>query len=93
MKYSEMLRPNDVFKGYALFIQDFIAPFYIWKKPTFQLEYLLEQNSFSIKEVLLKSQIFKPKNKLFMEAEICIKDKGISSIKYNDHELISIQEA
>jgi len=58
---------NKIFKPYELIIQDFIAPFYLFKKADFKLKYAYIDNETFPSEIIVESQVqktnlFKHKN-------------------------------
>lgn len=53
------LPPNKVYSGGELFLQDFIAPFYIWKKAGYTLTYLRLDDDFYASSATLEATVGK----------------------------------
>jgi len=88
MKFKETIRPNDVYKGLSLFIQDFVAPFYLWLKPQYTVQYSSSKVGFTKHNIILKTRVVKAKEDVFLRSEITIGDKGFEKIIINDTQLI-----
>lgn len=87
MKYSELIRPNDIYKGINMILQDFAAPFYIWMKPLYRITYKSSKVGFTKQNITINSQICKANKTIVHKAEIVIGEKGIEKIKFNNTEL------
>ncbi len=91
MNFSEKIRPNDVYKGINLFVQDFIAPFYLWLKPKFLIQYSSTKSGFTKHNITLNTKIEKRNHKSILQAKIIIGSKGIEEIVWNDNEKLIMQ--
>ena len=81
---KSLVRPNLFFSKPLLFLQDFIAPFYIFIKSSYNIEYIEKDDDFNAEFVKLKAEI---KHTIFNKE----KDKIISNIivkSNNDIEII-----
>ncbi len=87
MKYSELIRPNDIYKGINMIFQDFVAPFYIWMKPVYSITYKSSKIGFTKQNITITSQICKANKTIVYKGEIIIGEKGIEKIKFNNTEL------
>ncbi len=85
MTFSERIRPNDVYKGLNLLLQDFIAPFYLWLKPIFSIQYNSTKSGFTKHNITLDSKIEKRNQKLLLQTNIIIGSKGIEEIIWNNN--------
>lgn len=88
MQFEEAIRPNDVYKGINLYLQDFVAPFYLWLKPKYSIQYSSLKSGFTIQNINLKTQISKKDKNLFLDAEFTIGNIGIEKMRLGNIELI-----
>ncbi len=84
MNFSERVRPNDVYKGIRLYIQDFIAPFYLYLKPKFSIQYSSTKSGFSKHNITIDSKIEQRNNKNILHAKMIIGSEGIKEINWGD---------
>jgi len=59
MEINDKFPVNKIFKPYELIIQDFIAPFYLFKKADFKLKYAYIDNETFPTEITIKSEVYK----------------------------------
>lgn len=90
MVFEESIRPNDVYKGLRLCLQDFIAPFYLWLRPQYRITYHSSKTGFSSQNVRLETRVSSRTGKVFINAEFQINPKGIERMILEDHSLITI---
>ena len=88
MTFNETIRPNDVYKGLTLFVQDFAAPFYLWLKPQYSILYSSSKAGFTKNNIILKTKVTKAKEQIFLKSEITIGNKGFEKIRINETQLI-----
>ncbi len=88
MKFEERVRPNDVYKGLTLYLQDFIAPFYMWLKPKYSIAYSSSKSGFTKQNIILNSRVEKRNSSIFLESEITIGNMGIETMVLNNKKLI-----
>ncbi len=88
------IRPDLFFNKPTMFIQDFIAPFYIFLKSKFRLEYLEKNDDFVPDFVKLKSEI----SKIFfnrvinkMVYDILINKSGKIKIQFKNDNILSVE--
>ena len=82
MNFEEIVRPNDVYGGINMFLQDFIAPFYIWLKPKYKVSYNSSKVGFTKHHIILNSQISSRKKEQILESRIEIGEKGIEKLVF-----------
>ena len=80
MHFEEIVRPNDVYEGLNLFLQDFIAPFYIWLKPKYTVSYNSSKVGFTKKNIIINSKISNRKGEQIIESKIEIGEYGIEKL-------------
>ncbi len=83
MELKDRFPVNKIFKPYELILQDFAAPFILFKKALFRLKYAYIDNETFPSEVKLKSYVTKKsfsKSHVESEYEITINSKGIEKI-------------
>lgn len=93
MKFSKLVRPNDVYKGLNLFLQDFIAPFYIWLKPKYSITYKSKKLGFTNMKIDLITTISTRRGKQISETRFEISERGLIKIKMDDTSLLRIDGA
>jgi len=84
LSVNDELPVNMIFSKKQLFLQDFVAPFYLFYKSDFKLNYKSIDDCLSTSEIILKSSIYKKVFKRIIEViyfEIAITKIGITSIK------------
>ncbi len=59
MEINDKFPANKIFKPYELIIQDFIAPFYLYKKAAFKLKYAYIDNETFPSEIVIESEVIK----------------------------------
>lgn len=69
LKINDQFPINILSKGILKYLQDFIAPFYLFTKSKYELQYLKSSDNFSTPEMFLHSEVnlevpFRPVNKL-----------------------------
>ncbi len=69
--------PANIFRNFKTFLQDFIAPFYIFIKPIFKLEYIENQQYFDESSIKLQSTITFSRKQTYQN-EFRIDMKGIA---------------
>jgi len=92
MNFSELIRPNDVYKGLNLFLQDFIAPFYIWLKPKYSITYSSKKLGFTSMKIDLRTRIKTRRNKQVSETQFEITERGLIRISFDDISLLKTDE-
>jgi hypothetical protein len=92
MTFSELIRPNDVYKGLDLFLQDFIAPFFIWLKPKYTISYSSKKLGFTSQKINLTTQIKTRKNKQVSETRFEITERGLIKISFDNISLLRTDE-
>ncbi len=83
MTLKDILPSNTVFSKSALFLQDFIAPFIIYLKPKYEINYQSIDDDFSTSKIILKSKVDSYRfNKIVKSKsfEFHIDKKGIDKI-------------
>jgi murein DD-endopeptidase MepM/ murein hydrolase activator NlpD len=88
MEFEQLLRPNDIYKGIDLFIQDFVAPFYVWLKPKLSIKYNSSKIGFTKQSIVIKSNISKRTGEIIKETEITIGEKGFEKVIFDNEELV-----
>jgi len=84
IEINDAIRPNLFFTKISMFIQDFIAPFYVFLKTSFRLNYIEKDDDFSPNFIKISSTV---KKKVFNK-----KIKTINSnIKLHKNETIEIE--
>ena len=86
MEINDQFPVNKIFKPQELILQDFIAPFYIYKKASYGLKYVYIDNETFPSEIVLESWVKKSAfGKQVGDATYKIKvdSKGISEFKVN----------
>ncbi len=84
MEIRDRYPVNKIFKPYELILQDFVAPFYIFKKAHFKLKYVNIDNETFPSEMKIESEVHKTnwfKQKHDCTYELFIESKGIQ--KFN----------
>ena len=80
MEISDKFPVNKIFKPYELFLQDFIAPFYLFKKANFRLRYADVDSEIFPSEIKIESEVNKTnwfKSKHDCSYELFIESEGI----------------
>ncbi|NOZ35904.1 MAG: peptidoglycan DD-metalloendopeptidase family protein [Chlorobi bacterium] len=93
-KTTSTIRPDLFFSKPIMFIQDFIAPFYIFLKSKFRLEYLAKDDDFAPDFVKLKSEISKVIfNRVInkMTYDIILYKSGKIEIRFKDDNILSVE--
>ena len=86
MEIKDKFPANKIFKPYELIVQDFIAPFYLFRKAIFKLTYTHIDNETFPSEIGLSSEV--QKSKWFRQQtdtsyELFIDSNGIQKFSYN----------
>jgi len=84
MEINDKFPVNKIFKPYELILQDFIAPFCLFKKASFKLRYADVDNETFPSEFRIESEVNKSnwfKSKLDCSYELYIESEGIQ--KFN----------
>ncbi|MCF6365582.1 MAG: urea transporter [Bacteroidales bacterium] len=79
IKHTSCIRADLFFKKHTLFVQDFIAPFYLYLKTRFELKYIEKDDDLSPEFVKLQSTVEKSlfgKINKTVQSDILIKDTG-----------------
>lgn len=79
MEFEESVRPNDVYNSIQMFLQDFLAPFYMWLNPKYKILYKSEQLGFTKHHITLKTSISNRKHQRFQETEFKITEQGLQT--------------
>ncbi len=84
MEIDDKFPANKIFKPYELILQDFIAPFYFFKKASFKLRYVYMDSEIFPSEIRIESDVnktnwFKPRHDC--SYELFIESKGIRKFK------------
>jgi urea transporter len=78
--------PNKIFRGILLFIQDFLAPFHIFLKAGYELNYLrLDEDFYSSKAFL--QTVVRKKGKILSAIEIILAENCIAEFSFKSHKL------
>lgn len=98
LEIKNQLPLYQTFKQHQLFVQDFVAPFYLFMKSEFSLKYIKADNSFSPMEILLEQNITNKslfRTKKYISSSILISNNTISQIniqyKNKDYKVQCVQ--
>ena len=83
-KLNDTLSSELIFNKMQMIIQDFISPFYIYKKGNFSVEYQSIDDLFSPSKVVLASNVEKQtltRRKSILQSNITISEKGIENFE------------
>ena len=87
LEITDKLPVNQTFRGWLLFLQDFVSPFFFFLRSKYTIRYKYLDNELSPSRAILKSEIRKfvfSKEVEKMEFEITIDRKGIKRIVFSD---------
>jgi hypothetical protein len=77
MQVGDVLPANTFKPGFTKWIQDFIAPFYIFIKPAYNMTYVSKESYFDENKISLQSVVKNRNNKVFKEFSFEVNEKGI----------------
>ena len=86
MEINDKFPVNKIFKPFELILQDFIAPFYLFKKAAFKLKYAYIDNETFPSEIIIESEVTKTigfKERTDSSYSLHIDSKGINKFSIN----------